>query len=41
MLDDLLPIEDRPRTLFDVPQPKASAAMLALDQINDRFGKKR
>jgi len=40
MLDDLLPIEDRPRTLFDVPQPKASAAMLALDQINVRFGKK-
>ena len=40
MLDDLLPIEDRPRTLFDVPRPKQNAAMLALDQINDRFGKK-
>lgn len=40
MLDDLLPIEDRPRTLFEVHRPKASAVMLALDQINDRFGKK-
>lgn len=40
MLDDLLPIEDRPRTLFEVHSPKASAVMLALDQINDRFGKK-
>jgi DNA polymerase V len=40
MLDDLLPVEDRPRTLFDVPRPKENAAMLALDQINDRFGKK-
>jgi DNA polymerase V len=40
LLDDLLPIEDRPRTLFEVPRPKTSAAMLALDLINDRFGKK-
>ena len=40
MLNDLLPMEDRPRTLFDVPRPNASAAMLALDQINERFGKK-
>jgi DNA polymerase V len=40
MLNDLLPMEDRPRTLFDVPRPNASAAMLALDQINKRFGKK-
>ena len=40
MLDDLLPIEDRPRTLFDVPRHEESAAMIALDQINSRFGKK-
>ena len=31
MLNDLLPMEDRPRTLFDVPRPNATAAMLALD----------
>ena len=40
MLDDLLPIEDRPRTLFDQPRPTSSAVMTALDEINDRFGKK-
>jgi DNA polymerase V len=40
MLDDLLPIEDRPLTLFDRPQATPSAAMMALDQINKRFGKK-
>lgn len=40
MLDDLLPIEDRPRTLFDAPRSKNGDAMRALDQINDRFGKK-
>ena len=40
MLDDLLPIEDRPKTLFDNPKPGSSAAMAALDQINARFGKK-
>jgi DNA polymerase V len=40
MLDDLLPIEDRPRTLFDAQRGTESAAMKALDQINDRFGKK-
>ena len=40
MLDDLLPIEDRPRTLFDVMRPKSAQLMSALDQVNDRFGKK-
>ncbi len=40
MLDDLLPIEDRPRTLFDAPQPKSAALMGALDAVNDRFGRK-
>ncbi len=40
MLDDLLPIEDRPLTLFDRPNATPSAAMIALDQINKKFGKK-
>lgn len=39
MLDDLLPMEDRPRTLFDAPE-RAPALMTALDAVNDRFGKK-
>jgi hypothetical protein len=41
MLDDLLPIEDRPLTLFDRPHATPRAAMMALDQINRRFGKKQ
>lgn len=40
MLDDLIPIEDLPRTLFDEVSTQVSPAMLALDQINARFGKK-
>ena len=40
MLDDLLPIEDRPRTLFDVMRPKSAQLMGALDAVNDRFGKR-
>ncbi|WOI58190.1 Y-family DNA polymerase [Palleronia sp. LCG004] len=40
MLDDLLPIEDRPRTLFEAPRPRSAALMSALDEVNDRFGKK-
>ena len=39
MLDDLLPFEDRPRTLFDVPRG-SPALMTALDAVNARFGKK-
>ncbi len=39
MLDDLLPLEDRPRTLFDVPTG-SPALMTALDAVNTRFGKK-
>mgnify|MGYP001946590526 FL=1 len=39
MLDDLLPLEDRPRTLFDAP-PKSPDLMTALDAVNSRFGKK-
>ena len=40
MLDDLLAEEERPRTLFDVMRPKSAQLMSALDQVNDRFGKK-
>lgn len=40
MLDDLVRFEDRPRTLFDAEKPKSQALMHALDQVNDRFGKK-
>lgn len=40
MLDDLLPIEDRPLTLFERPREKSAALMGALDAVNDRFGKK-
>jgi DNA polymerase V len=40
MLDDLLRFEDRPLTLFDAENPKSQALMTALDQVNDRFGKK-
>lgn len=39
MLDDLLPLEDRPRTLFDVPKG-SPALMTVLDAVNTRFGKK-
>jgi DNA polymerase V len=40
LLNDLVRFEDRPRTLFDVARPKSGALMNALDQVNDRFGKK-
>ena len=39
LLDDLLPLEDRPRTLFDAPQ-RSPDLMAALDAVNGRFGKK-
>ena len=39
LLDDLLPLEDRPRTLFDMPGG-SPALMTALDAVNARFGKK-
>ena len=39
MLDDLLPLEDRPRTLFDTPR-RSPVLMTALDAVNSRFGKK-
>ena len=40
LLNDLLPFEDRPRTLFDAVRPKSADLMSALDRVNDRFGKK-
>ena len=40
MLDDLLPIEKQPLTLFDTAKPKPNPAVEALDQINRKFGAK-
>jgi len=40
MVNDLLPIADRRQTLFGRSDTAPSPAMIALDQINDRFGKK-
>jgi DNA polymerase V len=40
MLADLIRFEDRPLTLFEVEKPKSAALMSALDQVNNRFGKK-
>ena len=40
MLNDLVRFEDRPQTLFDQARPKSPELMKALDDVNDRFGKK-
>ena len=40
MLDDLLPIDQRPLTLFDTPDERSPKLMNALDAVNDRYGKK-
>jgi DNA polymerase V len=40
LLNDLILFEDRPKTLFDVEKTKSAAVMTALDQVNNRFGKK-
>ena len=40
MLDDLLPIAERPLTLFEPIQHRSPELMSALDAVNDRFGKK-
>ena len=40
MLADLLRFEDRPLSLFDVERPKSTVLMSALDQVNNRFGKR-
>ena len=39
LLDDLLPYEARPLTLFDTHE-RPTALMTALDEVNTRFGKK-
>src|SRR5690606_23190592 len=40
LLDDLLPPEQAPRTLFEFTRERDARLMSALDQVNDRFGKK-
>lgn len=40
LLDDLLPHEKRPLTLFDARQETPSELMQSLDDLNKRFGKK-
>ena len=40
MLDDLLPIAERPRTLFEPIEQRSPELMSALDAVNNRFGKK-
>ena len=40
MLDDLLPIAQRPLTLFDEVETRSPELMAALDAVNGRFGKK-
>ena len=39
ILDDLLPLAERLRTLFDVARPNSGALMAALDAVNRRFGR--
>lgn len=40
ILDDLLSEEERPLTLFDRPRERSADLMKALDEVNDRHGKK-
>lgn len=40
MLDDLVRAEDAPPLLFEPEWPKSAKLMKALDEVNDRFGKK-
>ena len=40
ILDDLLPVEDRPQTLFTNQERFSPALINALDSVNRRFGKK-
>ena len=39
MLDDLMPAELRPRTLFEGDQDKRARLMTAIDSVNGRYGK--
>ena len=38
LLDDLLPEDERPRTLFEADTAKSKSLMSALDAINNKFG---
>ena len=40
MLNDLLPVSERPRTLFEPIEQRNPELMSALDAVNSRFGKK-
>ncbi|PHR62203.1 MAG: DNA repair protein [Robiginitomaculum sp.] len=40
ILDDLVPVADRPATLFDPIEKRSPELMVALDAVNKRFGKK-
>lgn len=40
MLDDLLPVAQRPLTLFDPIESRSPDLMAALDAVNGRYGKK-
>lgn len=40
MLNDLLPYDERPRTLFEPLETRSPELMTALDSVNGRFGKK-
>ena len=40
MLDDLLPFDERPLTLFEPTVQRSPELMKALDAVNDRYGKK-
>lgn len=40
MQDDILPIEERRRSLFGATDPNPDPAVEAIDQVNRRFGKK-
>ena len=40
MVDDLVPEADRPRMLFDEPEPRNARVSKALDAVNDRWGRK-
>ena len=40
MVDDLVPEADRPRMLFDEPEPRNARISRAMDAVNDRWGRK-
>ncbi|MBD8556927.1 Y-family DNA polymerase [Rhizobium sp. CFBP 8762] len=40
ILEDLIAEQDAPKQLFEIENPRSAQLMHALDQVNDRFGKK-